>query len=52
MGFTEFVETYFNVIGLRIKYNTKLTKEHAFRTKIIPYFEDKALSDITQTDVI
>lgn len=52
MGFTEFVETYFNDIGPRIKYNTRLTKEHAFRTKIIPYFEDKALSDITPTDVI
>lgn len=52
MGFTEFVETYFDDIGPRIKYNTRLTKEHAFRTKIIPYFEDKALSDITPTDVI
>ena len=52
MGFTEFVETYFDDIGSRIKYNTRLTKEDAFRTKIIPYFEDKALSDITPTDVI
>lgn len=52
MGFTEFVETYFDDIGPRIKYNTRLTKEHAFRTKIIPYFEEKALSDITPTDVI
>jgi len=30
----------------------RYTKEHAFRSKIVPYFEDKALSDITPTDVI
>ena len=52
MGFTEFVKTYFNDIGPRIKYNTRLTKEHAFHLKVTPYFEDKALFDITTTDVI
>jgi len=52
MGFTEFVDAYFKDIGPRLKYNTRLTKEHVFKTKIIPYFEDKSISDISPTDVI
>lgn len=52
MGFGQFVESYLEDLKPRLKYNTYLTKEHIIKTKIVPYFENKALSDINTTDIM
>lgn len=52
MGFSQFVESYLEDLKPRLKYNTYLTKEHIIRTKILPYFEDKALADISTSDIM
>ena len=52
MGFAQFVECYLEDLKPRLKYNTYLTKEHIIRTKILPYFEDKALADICTSDIM
>lgn len=52
MGFGQFVESYLEDLKPRLKYNTYLTKEHIIKTKIVPYFENKALSDINTSDIM
>lgn len=52
MGFGQFVESYLEDLKPRLKYNTYLTKEHIIKTKIVPYFENKTLSDINTTDIM
>lgn len=52
MGFSQFVESYLEDLKPRLKYNTYLTKEHIIKTKIVPYFENKALSDINTSDIM
>ena len=52
MGFKQFIESYLEDLKPRLKYNTYLTKEHIIRTKILPYFEEKALADITTSDIL
>ena len=52
MGFSQFVESYLEDLKPRLKYNTYLTKEHIIRTKILPYFKDKSLADISTSDIM
>ena len=52
MNFERFVEVYTNDRKPRLKLNTWLTKEHIIRTKIMPYFKDKKLSEITSSDIV
>lgn len=52
MGFGQFVESYLEDLKPRLKYNTYLTKEHIIKTKIVPYFENKAMSDINISDIM
>lgn len=52
MAFPKFVEIYMDDIKPRIKLNTYLTKKHIIETKILPFFKNKSLSEITATDVI
>ena len=52
MGFEKFVESYLEDLKPRLKYNTYLTKEHIINTKILPYFKEKSLSDITVSDIM
>lgn len=52
MSFAQFVECYLENLKPRLKYNTYLTKEHIIRTKILPYFDDKALADICTSDIM
>ena len=52
MGFAQFVECYLEDLKPRLKYNTYLSKEHIIRTKILPYFDDKALADICTSDIM
>ena len=52
MKFSRFVEIYMEDMKHRLKLNTYLTKEHMIRTKILPFFGDRNLSQIDSTDVI
>ncbi len=52
MGFSQFVESYLEDLKPRLKYNTYLTKEHIIRTKILPYFKEKSLADISTSDIM
>lgn len=52
MAFGEFFKLYTEDMQSRWKRNTCLTKEHIVRTKILPYFEDKKMNEITASDVM
>lgn len=52
MGFALFVEIYMEDRKPRLKLNTYLTKKHIIESKILPYFKNKGLADITATDII
>ena len=45
--FGEYFEIYREDVEKRLKRNSWLTKEHMVRTKILPYFKDIKLTDIT-----
>ena len=46
MTFGSFVDVYSEDIKKRLKENTWHTKEHIIRTKILPYFKGRKISDI------
>jgi hypothetical protein len=52
MTFEAFVEIYITDKKERLRENTWFTKEHIIRTKILPYFKEKRLSEIKPRDVI
>ena len=52
MDFESFVEVYTKDKKPRVKLNTWLTKEHIIQTKIMPYFKNKKLSEITASDIV
>ena len=52
MSFEKFVETYMENMKPRLKYSTYVNKEYIIRDKILPYFGNKSLAEITSTDVI
>jgi integrase len=52
MTFESFVDTYTADMRSRIKENTWETKEHIIRTKLIPYFGQRKISDIQPKDII
>ena len=52
MTFEGFVEIYVTDKKKRLRENTWSTKEHIIRTKILPYFKEKRLSEIKPRDVI
>ena len=52
MSFGSFYELYKKDIKPRLKENTWQTKENIIEGKIIPYFKDRKLCDISATDVI
>lgn len=52
MTFEAFVEIYITDKKKRLRENTWFTKEHIIRTKILPYFKEKRLSEIKPRDVI
>ena len=52
MTFSSFVERYSEDVKNRIKENTWYTKEHILRTKILPYFGNRKISEIQSKDVI
>jgi hypothetical protein len=52
MTFASFVETYTADMKSRIKENTWHTKDHILRTKILPYFGKRKISEIQAKDII
>ena len=52
MTFEAFVELYEKDTRPRLKENTWLTKDHIVRTKILPYFGKRKISEIATKDVI
>ena len=52
MTFGSFVECYIADVKCRLKENTWETKEHIIRTKILPYFKDRKISEIQSRDVV
>jgi integrase len=52
MTFSSFLDLYSEDMKLRVKENTWHTKEHILRTKILPYFSRRKMSDISLKDVI
>ena len=52
MSFEAFTQFYEKDIRPRLKENTWQTKENIIEGKIIPYFKDRKLCDISATDVI
>ena len=52
MTFEAFVGIYITDKKKRLRENTWSTKEHIIRTKILPYFKEKRLSEIKPRDVI
>ena len=52
MSFESFVALYEKDVKPKLKLNTWLSKEHIIRTKILPYFNKRKLSEITARDVI
>ena len=52
MTFEDFYGIYEADVKPKIRYNTWCTKEHIIKTKILPYFKDLSMRDITQRDII
>ena len=52
MSFSLFTDIYKRDIGPRLKPSTRQTKEHIIENKILPYFGNKSISEITSKDVI
>ena len=52
MNFEAFVEIYITDKKKRLRENTWSVKEHIIRTKMLPYFKEKRLSEIRPRDVI
>lgn len=52
MTFGEFFKLYTEDMQSRLKRNTWLTKEHIVRTKILPYFQDMKMNEITASDIM
>lgn len=52
MRFSDYCEIYKADLFPRLKYNTWRTKDYIIRDKILPYFGEKRLCDITPADVL
>jgi integrase len=52
MSFTAFVEVYSRDIKPRLRQSTWQTKDNIIKTKLLPYFGNKRISDIGAKDVI
>ena len=52
MTFSAFVELYNRDMKSQLKLNTWLTKENIIQNKLLPYFGNKCMSEISVKDVI
>ncbi|WP_294567701.1 Arm DNA-binding domain-containing protein, partial [uncultured Succinatimonas sp.] len=51
MSFSSLVDAYFEDMAHRLKLNTIMTKRQIVTTKILPYFKDRAVCDISAVDI-
>lgn len=49
--FGEFTEIYFEDMSVRLRKTTIQSKRYLFDTKILPYFKDKQIDEITVSDI-
>ncbi len=52
MKFSDFVSIYISDMQNKIRENTWISKRQIVDTKIMPYFKDKRMCDITKSDII
>ena len=52
MTFTEFIKVYNEDRTPRLKESTTVTKSNIIETKLLPYFGDKRLRDVSTTDIM
>ena len=52
MTFEKFCQFYEEDVRPRLKENTWLTKEHIIKTKLMPYFGQMRMNDVTSKDVV
>ncbi len=52
MTFEDFFELYTTDKKQRLKLNTWLTKEHIVRSKVMPYFRNRKINEITAGDIV
>lgn len=52
ISFEDFFEIYCEDMEKRLKRNTWLSKEHVVRTKILPYFKNLIMSEITPAHIL
>lgn len=52
MTFESFISLYLNDLKNRIKQNTMQTKQYIIEEKILPYFQNKKMNEITTADII
>ena len=52
MTFGSFVDLYTADMKCRVRENTWHSKDHIIRTKILPYFKDRKIGDISSRDVV
>ena len=52
MTFGDFYEIYLSSMELRLRENTLTTKKYIFDDKILPYFKNKRMCDITPDNII
>ncbi len=50
--FAAFVNVYAQDMKPRLRHNTWLTKEHIIEQKLVPYFSERVMSDITAADIV
>lgn len=51
ISFRDFVEIYFEDMEVRLRKSTILSKRYLFNSKILPYFKDKQMDEITVSDI-
>ena len=51
ISFGDFVEIYFEDMEIRLRKSTILGKRYLFNAKILPYFKDKRMDEITVSDI-
>ena len=52
MTFSEFYEIYIDTMSKRLRQSTMLSKRTLFEKKIIPYFKNKRMDEITPNDIL
>lgn len=52
ISFAEFYDVYMDSMAKRLRENTMLSKKVLFEKKIVPYFKNKKMDEITPNDIL